>query len=101
MAHKIYVKEIKAGKRGMLYNAEYGGEVICKSTLAPFLDACRVLKSRGLTGAAEMWDRTHQYPRMYSTIESASNLVVREGDFMPRFAKYVPFDRSFVEDGED
>ena len=101
MVHKIYVCEVKAGVRGMLYNAEYDGEVICRSTLTPFLDACRVLQSRGMSGAAEMWDRTRQFPRMRGAIESTSKIVVREGDFLPRFAKYGPFDRDFSREGEE
>ena len=87
-AHKIVIYAVKAGKQGLLYDAEYDGEVICISTLTPFLDACRVLQARGLSGPAEMWDMVRPYPRMKSTIEAAAKLTVTDMGYGPTFKKW-------------
>lgn len=99
--HKIYIFAVKAGKRGLLYDAEFEGERICQSTLTPFLDGCRVLKGRGLTGPVEMWDPVRPYPRMKGTIEMAAGLTVLDNSSgTPKFGKYVPYERRATQDGD-
>jgi hypothetical protein len=99
-AHKIYIREVKAGKQGLLYDAEYDGEVICASTLTPFLDACRVLQGRGLGGPAEMWDTVRPYPRMKSTVEAAAKLTVTDVGYGPVFRKWRPRHAQEGQDGD-
>jgi hypothetical protein len=86
--HRINISVVRAGKRGLLYDAEYGGEVICSSSLTPFLDGCRVLRARGLSGPVEMWDAVRPYPRMKSTIEAAAKLTVRDTGHWPAFRRW-------------
>ena len=88
--HKIYIYTVGTGKRGILYDVEFDGEVICQSSLTPLLDACRVLLSRGLTGKIEMWDYERPYPRMRSTIEGAAQLAVIDRGSGPVFTKWRP-----------
>ena len=87
---KIYIYKVGVGKRGILYDVEFDGEVICQSSLTPLLDACRVLLSRGLTGNVEMWDYVRPYPRMRSTIEGAAQLTVTDRGAGPVFVKWRP-----------
>jgi hypothetical protein len=98
--HKINIYAVKAGKQGLLYDAEYDGEVICTSTLTPFLDACRVLQARGLSGPAEMWDAVRPYPRMKSTIEAAAKLTVTDVGYGPTFRKWRPRSAQEGQDGD-
>ncbi len=88
--HKIYINKGKPGKRGLLYDVEYEGEVICRSTLTPLLDACRVLLAKGLAGKIEMWDRSSPFPRMASTVGAGSQITVVERGSGPIFAKWSP-----------
>ena len=98
---KIYIYAVKAGKRGLLYDVEYDGETICTSTTIPFLDGCRVLQERGLTGPVEMWDAVRPYPRMRSTVEAAAKLTVADIGYGPRFKKYAPYVTIPTKDGEE
>lgn len=103
MTHKIYITNVKAGKRGLLYNVTYDGEVICQSSITPLLDAARTLASRGLEGNLEMWDMERPYPRMRSTIAAAAKLAVIDTGSGPRFVKYRerPAEAGQDGDGED
>lgn len=99
--HKIYINMVKAGKRGLLYDVEYNGEVICQSSLTPLLEAARTLAQRGLGGDLEMWDRVRPYPRMRSTVEAAAKLSVAEGNRLgPRFKKFAPYEKGVDENGD-
>jgi len=84
-----------APERGALYQGRLGslgGEVLVTGTPQPFLDACRVLQARGLTGPVELWDAVRPYPRMRSTIEEATRWTVEEGRTVsPKLRKYKPF----------
>ena len=94
--HRIYIQpstdsrtgRTKFGNSGSLYDAIYEGELIVWSSHQPFLDACRVLLARGISGPAEMWDHIRPFPRMRSTIEAAAKLTVSEGKGTPRFRPY-------------
>jgi len=98
--HRINISVVKAGKRGLLYDAEYGGEVICSSSLTPFLDRCRVLQARGLSGPVEMWDMVRPYPRMRSTVEAAAKLTVTDAGYGPVFRKWRPRSAQGGQDGD-
>lgn len=99
--HKIYINMVRTGKRGLLYDVEYNGEVICQSSLTPLLEAARTLAQRGLGGDLEMWDRVRPYPRMRSTIEGAARLAVVDLGSGPRFAKWRSKADSEAQDGEE
>jgi hypothetical protein len=83
-------------QRGPLYNACFEGEPILSGSSEPFLEACRILKARGLSGPVELWDETRPFPRMRSTIEAAAWLTVEEGDGRPRFRRWRPNPRARV-----
>lgn len=97
---KVFVYKVGTGKRGLLYDAEFDGEVICESTMTPFLDACRVLLSRGLTGSVEMWDYDRPFPRMRSTVEAAAQLAVIDRGSGPVFCKWRPKGPTEAADGD-
>lgn len=102
MAHKIHISLVRTGKRGLLYDCEYAGEKICQSTTTPFLDACRVLKHRGMSGPVEMWDGVRPYPRMRGSIEVAAGLSVSDGSAGGvRFRKYVSVQQEATQDGKE
>lgn len=90
MTHKIYINVTKAGKRGLLYDVDFEGQKICQSTTIPFLDGCRVLRDRGLSGPVEMWDAVRPYPRMRGIVEKTAGLTVADGGRgITRLQKYV------------
>lgn len=99
-AHKIYIYKVKTGKRGVLYDAEFDGEVICQSTMTPLLDACRVLRSRGVSGPVEMWDHERPFPRMLSTVEAGAGLAVIDTGSGPRFVKWREKAAGEAQDGD-
>lgn len=99
--YKVFVYKVGNGKRGVLYDAEFDGEVICQSSMTPFLDACRVLFSRGLTGMVEMWGYDSPHPRMRSTIESAAQLAVIDRGAGPVFVKWRPKGNTEAADREE
>lgn len=96
-AHHIYIQPStdnrtglpKFGNSGPLYDASYSGKVIVRSSHQPFLDACRVLLTDGMSGPAEIWDHVRPFPRMRSTIEAAAKLRVSESGCPPRFRPYL------------
>lgn len=92
MVHKLMIFATGVGNRGFLYDVEYNGELLCSSTAIPFLDGCRELLARDLSGPVEMWDAVRPYPRMRSTVEAAAKLTVKETGYGPRFAKWKPYD---------
>lgn len=79
------------GRRGPLYDVRLDdGELLIGSSLTPMLDAARALKTRGITGTIEMWDRNWPHLRMAADIEVAAGLDVREDRRVsPTFQKYV------------
>lgn len=80
----------KCCQAGPLYSAAFEDELIIVESTEPFLDGCRVLKARGLSGLAEMWDAVRPYPRMTGDIAKAAGLTVEEGDRPPRFRRRRP-----------
>lgn len=101
MTHKIYLTKVKAGRRGLLYDVSYEGEVICQHSLTPLLDAARTLAQRGLGGDLEMWDTVRPYPRMRSTVEAAARLAMVDSGNGPRFVKYRPRDFGGPQEGDE
>jgi len=97
---KVFVYKVGVGKRGILYDAEFDGEVVCQSTMTPFLDACRVLLSRGLTGDIEMWDHERPFPRMRATVEGAAQLAIIDRGSGPVFCKWRPKGAADAADGD-
>ena len=95
MTIKIYIEPTHhAVSRGPCYRARLNspaGELIIESSTQPFLDAARVLRARGMTGSAEMWDSVLPYARMRGDIASLAKLTVKEGDGPPRFRRWQPF----------
>jgi len=100
MIHKIYLTNLRYGKRGVIYDAEYEGEVIATGTRMPFLDGCRALQERGLSGEAELWDRVRSFPRMRGSIKGAAKLTVEERSGAPVFRKWHPYERGEVTGGD-
>ncbi len=99
--HKIYITKGRVGQRGLLYDVEYEGDVICRSSLTPLLDACRMLRAGGLAGKIEMWDREGLWPRMTSTIEGAAQLAIADRGSGPIFTKWRPRDFEEAVEGGD
>jgi len=87
---KIYIKQIRYGIRGPIYQVEHNGAELLSGTAVPFFDGARALAAKGLTGAFEMWDHERPYPRMMGVIEKAAQLTVREGEARPTFRKWEP-----------
>jgi hypothetical protein len=97
MSHRIIVAPVrksngapKCSQRGPLFAARFEGETVVVESTQPLLDACRVLKARGLSGPVEMWSEGGTWARLRSTVEVAARLTVREGEGRPRFAKWKP-----------
>lgn len=98
--HKIYLTNMRYGRRGILYDAEYNDEVIVNGSEMPFLDACRVLQDRGVSGEAELWDRVRPHPRMRGTIRSAASLTVSESGGTAAFRKWRSFGAGSLQGGD-
>ena len=98
---KIFINKGKAGKRGLLYDVEHEGKMICQSSLTPLVDACRVLFSRGYTGDVEMWDYDRPYARMRSTVECAARLAIIDRGSGPVFVKWRPKGNTKAADSQE
>lgn len=101
MTHKVYIQKVKTGKRGLLYDVAYEGEVICSSTMTPMLDAARALVIRGLGGNLELWDTVRPYPRMSGTVEGSAMLALVDTGNGPRFTKYRARAAGGAQDGDE
>jgi hypothetical protein len=87
-SHRVFIRLVApSSNRGPLYEAEFQGEVIVQSSAQPFLDACRVLRGRGLQGIVELWDQQGIAPRMRGLIDRAAKLAVDETG-TPRFRNH-------------
>ena len=78
------------------YTATLGspdGEVLVTSALEPVFTACRVLKSKGMTGPVCFYRVGRDTPDfVVQDLELASGLTVRENEKQgPRIVKYRPF----------
>ncbi len=87
---RIEIAEIKNQGR---YDVWHNGELICHSVLTPLCSASRVLMARGIDPDTilEKVRRGSDRVDMQAPIGVAAKLTVKEGDFAPRFAKYIPF----------
>jgi len=101
MTHRIVISPARQpdgafrySSRGPLYAARFEGEEILSRSIEPFLDGCRILKARGLSGPVELWDEIRPFPRMRSTIEAAARLTVQEGNGGPKFRRWLPHPRA-------
>lgn len=76
---RVHIGRPRYTDRGALYGVTFDGEVIVAAPTMPALDAARVLKARGYTGAIELWDADRPYPRMTADIDTAAGITVEEG----------------------
>jgi hypothetical protein len=77
-------------KAGQCFISRYEEEIICTST-QPLLDSARILRARGFIGHLEMWHEGMNYACMTMPLGSAAVLTTEEGERIPSFVEYVPF----------
>jgi hypothetical protein len=89
----------RVGKRGPTYQVSYAGEVIVEASIAAEYDACRVLKSRGISGRMVTFG-TDGLPRLSMDIDKSAELTVTEGGGEGvRVRRWRPFEG--LGDGEE
>jgi len=96
----------KFGNRGERYEVLLGDEVIAAGA-SPEFAACRVLKSRGVTGKAAFWRDRGDSAMMAFTVGidwGSARSVTETSKVGPRFAKWAPnplFGKAEDEEPED
>jgi hypothetical protein len=81
-----------------LYDLALDGEVIVTGSRTPEFDACRILVARGLTGKLVIFDANTRKPRLTVDIKAGAKLTVKESRKQsPTFAKWAPFDRTYLD----
>lgn len=100
MIIRFFIHPIALSARGPVYQVTHNDQVLLEKSVKPAAEACRALVALGLTGAAEMWRvgaKTHAM--FFPDITKAAELTTSEGEMSgPKVVKYIPFDRSFVDD---
>jgi len=81
-AHRLYLEPARTNRhphgKPRCHNIRYNGEIILREVKQPFLDGCRELQRRGITGVAELWDHTRPYYRLRGDIAKCADLMVTE-----------------------
>ena len=91
-----------SGRNGLLLRTRLGGpdgEIICDRVHNAVCETCRVLMSRGITGAFEIRKAGVAYTCMKGDIERTAELTVAEPaiggrDCQPRFVRWRPYPTS-------
>lgn len=81
------------GRKGEMYDVLLNGETIVTS-ISPEFAACRVLKSRGMTGLAQFWRAGKPNWDMRMDIETGAGLTIEENaSGGPRVIRFREFSR--------
>ena len=87
----------RAGRRGPFYRVSLlDGEEIVSSSVEASLDACRILKARGMSGMIG-FTRPEEPVSMVMSIDWGARHTVKESSGSPRFAKWEPYDQNGME----
>jgi hypothetical protein len=83
--------------RGQLFDGVVEGRVIVRRSAQPLLDGCRALLAEGVDPATPITMRHDgsTVDSLTATVGAAAGLTVREGDKLPAFQPYQPYDASF------
>lgn len=93
---RLYVECRRAGARGLLFDGYMNkpapdGWRIISNSLAPLLDAARVLESKGINGKLEMWNADGTTLRMTGDISRLAKWTVSDGGHSPlSFRRWRP-----------
>lgn len=91
--HRAIISPTKTGARGSLFAITVDGIEIVRSSRQAVLDACRELRTRGVTGTLEVSHVGSDVVAMRVDIDRGAGLSVVESDKQGlKFAKWVPFD---------
>ena len=89
-----YVVDIEptghAGKRGEFWRASLGGEELVTSAVNVELDACRVMRDRGLSGRVG-FRHADGMIGLITSVAWGAKRTVSEGSGSPRFVKWKEF----------
>lgn len=64
--------------------------MIVEASIQPLADACRILKSQGLSGPVELWDEVRPFALLQATVEYEASISFVEGDHGLRAVKWRP-----------
>jgi hypothetical protein len=79
----------RAGSRGSFYHVTFHGEEIVASSPVASLDACRVLKVRGISGMIGFF-HPDQPGYLVMSVDWGANHTIDESSGSPRFKKWRP-----------
>lgn len=89
----LILKPKKMGRRGMIYDVIYQGEVLVTSH-DPGGNACRALQELGVKGVVRFWREGKDFwDYKYSSVEKGARVRVQENNrYGPRVLRWQPFE---------